>query len=283
MEIDMHHDLEQAFNKVIEILQADGRCKGGWHYGSVGRGTSDVYSDYDPVFLVAGKDFEEFSNDVPMFLSSACDELLICWPENYNSNHFKNFCNMIRIGSNLHQLDFFILNANRTEEWWCRQHLKGCTRENIIFDRTGEVGTLLDRGLRTDNHIPDTKRAMDTYWFHTMMLVKYFKRRDIFKLLKNVDMIFHAHVDLLLSQYDTMDWGAWESKVKQCVPEEKQRHLKEYFTLADFESVEKAMKKCMLLFWQDAQEVCTATGVTYSNAIAAQTITYFNNCLMKHS
>ena len=60
------------------------------------------------------------------------------------------------------------------------------------------------------------------------MLIKYFKRKDIFKLIKNIDILFHAHVDLLLYQYDTLDWGSWESKVKHCIPDDKKQHLKSY-------------------------------------------------------
>jgi hypothetical protein len=150
---------------------------------------------------------------------------------------------VLRIGEDLHQHDFFILNAGRADAWFCRQHLKGCMRKNIIFDRTGEVGTLLDKGCRTDNDIPSTVRAMDTYWFHVTMLIKYFKRRDVFKLIKNIDILFHAHVDLLLSRYDTLDWGAWETKVKHCVPEEKQKHLLEYSAAADFTALEAAVRR----------------------------------------
>ena len=47
----MHKDLELAFQRVVEILKEDARCKGGWHYGSISRESEDVYSDYDPVFL----------------------------------------------------------------------------------------------------------------------------------------------------------------------------------------------------------------------------------------
>lgn len=60
------------------------------------------------------------------------------------------------------------------------------------------------------------------------MLIKYFKRKDIFKLIKNIDILFHAHVDLLLYQCDTLDWGSWESKVKHCIPDDKKQHLKSY-------------------------------------------------------
>ncbi|WP_079422118.1 aminoglycoside 6-adenylyltransferase [Clostridium oryzae] len=275
----MHKDLEVVFNKVVRILKEDLRCKGGWHYGSISRGMEDIYSDYDPVFLVADKDFEEFSKDIPNILSEASDELLIFWGEDFNDNHFKNYCSVIRQGENLHQFDFFVVNSDYPEEWMCRQHLKGCTRKNIIFDTTGEVGKLLDRGLRTDDYIPDLVRTMDTYWFHTEMLIKYFKRNDIFKLLKNIDIIFHAHLDLLLSQYDTLDWGSWESKVKHCVPEEKQKHLLSYFTQAQLDTLETAIRKNMLVFKQDAEDACKSKGIIYPDRIAEQVISYFNRMM----
>ncbi|MNZ76772.1 hypothetical protein D3C78_952900 [compost metagenome] len=272
----MHKDLELAFHRVVDILKKDERCKGGWHYGSITRGDEDQYSDYDPVFLVADQDFEAFAADAPKVLAEAADELLIFWGEDFNDAHFKNYCSVIRLGDNLHQFDIFIINADYPEAWMCRQHCKGCTAEHIIFDRTGEIAAFLDRGYRTDNNIPDPVRAMDTYWFHTEMLIKYFKRKDLFKLIKNIDVLFHAHVDLLLSQYDTLDWGAWESKVRHCVPEEKQQHLTGYFCRADFSDMEAAMKKSMLLFKEDAEEIFAAKGIDYPDTIAGQVISYFH-------
>ncbi|MEQ3338227.1 adenylyltransferase [Clostridium butyricum] len=209
----MNKDLELMFQKVVKILKHDNRCKGGWHYGSISRGDEDEYSDYDPVFLVDDNNFKQFSSDVSNILAQASDELVIFWGEDFNDNHFKNYCSIVRLGENLHQFDFFIINSDFPEEWMCRQHAKGCTRKNIIFDRNGEIAKFLDKGYCTDNNIPDTIRAIDTYWFHSEMLIKYFKRKDIFKLIKNLNIIFHSHVDLLLSAYDTLDWGAWESKV----------------------------------------------------------------------
>lgn len=271
----MHQDLVNGFGRMVEAVREDGRCKGGWHYGSVGRGMSDEYSDYDPVFLVSEAHFEGFALDVRRFVSRACDEIVISWPEGYNGPTFKNFCNLVRIGDRLHQLDFFILNADRTDDWWCRQHLKGCTRENIFFDATGEVGTLLDRGLRTDNPAYDPARCFDTYWFHVEMLIKYFRRNDVFKLIKNVDMLFHAHVDLLLSEYDALDWGAWETKVKKCVPEDKQSHLLAYFAQGDRESYARAMTRCMGYFDADAAEVFAKKGIEYPARVSRLVSEYF--------
>lgn len=275
----MHKDLVSAFGKVVDMLKCDERCKGGWHYGSFTRGEEDGYSDFDPVFLVEDRDFEAFAADAPKVLAAASDELLVFWGESFNDAHFKNYCSIIRLGENLHQFDFFIINAGYPEAWMCRQHCKGCTKDHIIFDKTGEVEAFLGRGYRTDNHIPDPVRAMDTYWFHTEMLIKYFKRRDLFKLIKNVDVLFHAHVDLLLSRYDTLDWGAWESKVKHCVPEEKQEHLKAYFAPAEYGELEAAVRKAMALFREDAEDICKELDIAYPESAARQVMAYFERRL----
>ncbi|MCL2254983.1 MAG: aminoglycoside 6-adenylyltransferase [Lachnospiraceae bacterium] len=272
----MNQNLVAMFEKIVTAVKADKRCKGGWHYGSVGRGEADEWSDYDPIFLVGQDDFESFSKDAAKYIANVCDELVIHWAEDYNNDCFKNFCSIVRLGNDLRQFDFFILNADRPDDWMCRNHCKGCTRENIFFDRTGETAIFLDKGYRTDNYITDTLRTIDTYWFHIQMLVKYFKRRDFFKLYKNIhDFIFQAHVGLLLSHYDTLDWGPWETKVKLSVPDEMQKHLLVYFTMADFTAIAESIMKGMAYFEQDARAICKAKGLTYPENMAVKVAEYF--------
>lgn len=274
----MHKNLDAAFNNMINLLKSDCRCKGGWHYGSVSRGTHDEYSDYDPVFLVSDADFKAFDEDIPKIIANSCDELLIFWGESFNDDCFKNYCSIIKQGDSLHQLDFFVINEGHPEAWMCRQHCKGCSTDNIIFDRIGDTVNFLNKGYTTDNYIPDTIRAIDTYWFHVQMLVKYFKRNDIFKLKKNIDdFLFHSHVDLLLSYYDNINWGSWESKVKECVPKEKQEHLNEYFITSEIDDIANKIKKAIYLFKKDSEEICRKKNLTYSENISAQIINYFVN------
>jgi hypothetical protein len=89
-------------------------------------------------------------------------------------------------------------------------------------------------------------------------------------------MLFHAHVDLLLANYDTLDWGAWETKVVKCVPAEKQQHLLEYFVPATPESYKTAIKKCMVNFNNDAIEICKEKNLEYPIDVERQVISYFN-------
>jgi predicted nucleotidyltransferase len=264
----VHAELTAVLDRLVTTLTEDPRVHGGWFYGSVGRGQWDELSDYDVVFLVDDADFEAVAADVPTLVAGACDELLISWPEDYNSAVFKNFCNLVRTGQTMHQLDFFMVNADHVEDWWCRQHLKSATRDNLVFDRDGRVGELLDRGLRTDDDRPDPQRCFDTYWFHAEMLIKYFLRGDAFKILKNLDFLRQSHADLLLSRYDTLDWGGWESKVKHCVPAEKQAHLLTYATTADLASMRAAVLRGMEEFDADAREVFAVAGLQYRGDVA---------------
>lgn len=271
----MHKDLDMAFQKVVDILKKDRRCLGGWHFGSISRGEEDIYSDYDPVFLIKEEDFESFALDMANILNEACDELILFWPEDFNDDNFKNFCSIIRIGSNLHQFDIFLINKDRPNAWMCKLHSQGCSKEHIIFDRTGDVAFFLEGRTKLEKSLPDTIRAMDTYWFHIEMLIKYFKRKDSFKILRNIDILLHAHVDLLLSYYDTLDWGGWESKVKKCVPQEKQKHLLAYYVRPDFLELENMIKKNMIIFKKDADEICKLKGISYSDSIGDQIMKYF--------
>jgi hypothetical protein len=270
----MHEDLTSAFNKLVEILKDDTRCLGGWHFGSKSRGLEDIYSDYDPVFLIEGKYFEDFSNDIQKYFSKISDELIIFWAEDFNDNKFKNICSILSLGGNLHQMDIFIVNYDYPDEWMSKLHSKGCSQKDIIFDRTGETTIHLDKSYTVDNFIPDTVMVIDTYLFHAVMLVKYFKRNDIFKLHKNIDILFHAHIDLFLSYYDKLDWGSWENKIKYCVPNEKQEYLKAYFVSADINSLRISVKKCLNQFVHDANEICMNKNIAYSENKIKRIIEY---------
>ncbi|QAA33419.1 hypothetical protein [Clostridium manihotivorum] len=108
------------------------------------------------------------------------------------------------------------------------------------------------------------------------MLIKYFKRNDIFKLLKNIDILFHSHVDLLLFQYDSLDYGSWETKVNHCIPMDKREHLKLYLSKADLKDLEKTIKAALVTFKQDSEDLCKSKGLNYSSRVSSQVISYFN-------
>jgi hypothetical protein len=107
------------------------------------------------------------------------------------------------------------------------------------------------------------------------MLIKYFKRKDIFKIIKNIDFLFQSHVNLLLFEYDTIDWGAWETKIKKCVPTQKQEHLLAYYTIPDFDLYKKAIISGFQYFNSDAKEIFNKKGLTYNDNVASSIMAYF--------
>lgn len=271
----MHKDLVRMFDRLIEKLKTDERVKGGWHHGSLSRNTQDAYSDYDAVFLTDGEDFQPFIKDLPGLLENVCDELLIFWAEDFNDDQFQNHCCVVRLGENLHQFDIFIVNGADPDNFMTRLHSTVSSMESIIFDRNGETAAFLKASEEIIPTPGDPVRLMDTYWFHVQMLVKYFKRRDLFKLLKNVDILFHAHVDLLLFGHDSTDWGGWESKVKHSLSAEKQENLKAYFTRANFDEIEQMMRRSITVFRKDAREICKMKDIAYREDLPEKVSGYF--------
>jgi hypothetical protein len=65
-----------------------------------------------------------------------------------------------------------------------------------------------------------------------------------------------------------MDWGAWESKIKHCVPKENQEHLINYFVSTDIESYKLAIEKCIILFKNDVIEIYKEKWIDYQKLIS---------------
>ena len=63
---------------------------------------------------------------------------MIFWAEDFNASNFKNYCSVIRLGEKLHQLDFFIVNADDTDAWMCGQYFS-IEEWKIIFNHNGLI------------------------------------------------------------------------------------------------------------------------------------------------
>lgn len=272
----MHKDLVKAYESLVEILKDDSRCLGGWHFGSVARNEQDIYSDYDLVFLIESSSFIDFAREIKSMLQRVSDEVLIFWAEDFNDDLFRNYCAVLKIGETLHQLDVFIVNDESAENWMTRLHSQGFTSEHIIFDRDESVKDFMAKIVPLDYEKPSLERIIDTYWFHAEMLVKYFKRRDFFKLVKNIEVLFQSHVELLVYQYNNIGFAPWESIVKSCVPQEKQENLKLYFTEPDIDKMEEGIRKCMNVFEDNAAETCKQAGVNYPKDVSKKVIADFD-------
>lgn len=258
----MNDILTHAFNQLSEIIKEDKRCLGGWHFGSVSRGMDDEYSDVDPVFVIDGKYFEEFDNELPQLFERICDKVLLYWAENFNNDEIRNYGFDIQIGEKIYQFDIFLLNSMKTESWSFKIHSTGIKKENIIFDRNGIIAEIVKNAPTGEIPYRNVTRIIDTYWHYIHMITKYFIRQDYFKILHNVRILMDAHAELLLAEYDCITWGGSDSKLR-FIPPQKQEHLKQYSMVNDLNSVKKSLKLSMNWFSMDAREICLSKGINY--------------------
>jgi predicted nucleotidyltransferase len=262
----MNQVLLQAFYEVVDELKKDSRCLGGWHFGSIARGLDDEYSDVDPIFVIDGDHFEEFNGDLKGIFSKMFDEVITFWPESFNNDEIKNYGIDIRIKGKIYQFDIFLLNSKKLDGWWCKIHYTDAKLKDVIFDRTGSIHQLLSNAPKGEIPERDLLYIIETYWQHVHMILKYFHRKDYFKVLKVIDVLMKSHVELLLAEYDKISWGGWESKVKY-VPHEKQEHLKKYFASNDLELMKLNVRESIGYFSADAKEICMNKQVEYPFAM----------------
>lgn len=230
---------------MVDLLKQDSRCLEAWYYGSVSRGLEDEYSDIDVVFLIEGNHFESFSDVIGDYVARVCDEVVNVWPESFNCDELKNFQYVIRLNDDLIIIDLFVLNSIINDCWIARQHYMALLPKQVIFDKSGEIQKLIKRSPKGCKVNIDILYVIKTYYTHLCMLIKYFLRHDYFKLRKNIDFLYNAHTELVLSQYDKIGWGDYCSKIKHCIPKNMQEHLRLYMTSPN---IKRSFNLCPVFF-----------------------------------
>ena len=86
----MNQELSRIFDGFMGQMQAEPGILGAWNFGSAMHGLSDEYSDVDIVFLVEKNSFEKTEQRVPVLLDALCDQVLLCWEEEFNSECIVN-------------------------------------------------------------------------------------------------------------------------------------------------------------------------------------------------
>ena len=269
-----------SFYNLVDLLKRDSRCLGAWYYGSISRGLEDDFSDIDVVFLIDGNHFEGFSAVITDYVATSCDEVVNVWPESYNCDELKNFQHVIRLKDDLYMIDFFVLNSIKNDCWIARQHYMDLLPNQVIFDKSGAVKELIKRSPTGSKVNIDIPYVIKTYYTHLCMLKKYFLRCDYFKLRKNIDFLYNAHTELLLSQYDKIGWGDYCNKIKQCIPKNMQEHLKLYMTSPDIDIMKREILICAECFALDAQKICLDNKIQYPKHTEKLIIKEFKKCLI---
>lgn len=263
----MNRALAQMKKVFIEQIKKSESVLGAWNFGSEMHGLSDEYSDVDIILLIDGKQFTQFEKLLDSYLQQISNEILLCWPEEFNGEAIINNGYLLLNAGRIFQFDIFLLNSDKLDDFMCRLHYTDLQEDNIIFDKTGEVKKLIQLNLTGSSWTADVEYLEKTYWYHANMTTKYLKRKDYFKLYNVLHTMFETHVSMLLAGFDQTCWGGSANKL-HFIPKDKQEHLKKYYCSEDFAQVQKSLIDCMKSFQSDTREVFEVKNIKYSSSLS---------------
>lgn len=250
----MLNELKTVNDRFISLIKEIDGVRAAWYFGSNMRGTADEYSDIDIVILSDSSAYAETDSRLTKMLSSVCDKVVLCWGEDFNGEAMKNYDYILSLNGKIFQYDVFLLNEGFLDDYMCRLHYTGLTEEKIIFSKGNAAEELIPKAPSCEPWRADVKSLAETYWLHIQMSVKYFLRKDFFKLNSVLRTLMDVHVSLLLTGYDKTNWGGAANKLK-FIPEEKQKHLMKYGCTEDFELMKKNLQWSAERFEKDAEEI----------------------------
>lgn len=259
-------ELRNANEKIISILKSQNGVLGSWYFGSVSHEMSDAYSDIDIVFLIDGGAFEAISGNLVKLIAPAADRVILCWGEGFNNEKIKSYDLLLLSNGQIFQYDLFFLNKKYIDDYMCRLHYADLQEKHVVFDLHGEVRKLIENAPGGALWSEDVDRLIETYWLHVQMSVKYFLRKDFFKLEGVLRTLMDTHTSLLLTGLDQIRWGGSASKL-HFIEEEKQKHLMRYGCTEDFRSVRDNLLQSILWFEGDVAEVGSPENRRHSEEI----------------
>lgn len=271
----MNRTLESMKEVFIEQIKMSESVLGAWDFGSEMHGLSDEYSDVDIILLIDGKQFAQFEKSLELYLQQISDEILLCWPEEFNGEAIINNGYLLLNTGHIFQFDVFLLNLDNLDDFMCRLHYTDLQEDNIIFDKTGDVKRLAQLNLAGSRWTADVEYLEKTYWYHANMTCKYLKRKDYFKLYNVLHTMYETHVSMLLAGFDETCWGGSANKL-HFIPKDKQEHLKKYYCSEDFAQVQDNVIDCMKNFQSDAKAVFELKNIEYSSSVGDLIISSLN-------
>lgn len=250
----MLSELINANKEIISIMKSQNGVLGSWYFGSISHEMSDEYSDIDIVFLIDNNVFEDISRNLTKIIAPAIDKVILCWGECFNNEKIKNYDLLLMSNEQIFQYDIFFLNKEYIDDFMCKLHYSNLRDKNVVFDLHGEVKKLVENSPSGSLWSEDVDRLIETYWLHIQMSVKYFLRKDFFKLEAVLRILMDTHISLLLTGLDKIKWGGSASKL-HFIDEEKQKHLMRYGCTENFRYVRDNLLQSILWFEEDVEEV----------------------------
>ena len=273
----MNKNLLSILNSFVNIMKTTEGVLGAWNFGSALHGMSDEYSDVDIVFLIDGNMFKKTEHALSKLLSQVCDDILLCWEEDFNCNAIINNGYLLKKSAQIFQFDVFLLNKDFIEDFMCRIHYTDLSEKDIIFDTDNHVKNLCANCPHGDLWNDNIERLITTYLYHFHMTAKYLIRQDYFKLNHVMRTLYDTHVSLLLTAYDVINWGGAENKL-HFLSADKQEHLKKYFCTDDFSLNKNNLLQSMEWFEKDISDVLEKKSQKYNTENIDAVKEYWKEC-----
>ena len=255
----MHPILLESLKRLQDRLVQDERCVGMFLAGSMANGTADEWSDVDVVAVLRADDYPSMKREFRAICEADCGKLLVWLPEGEREQSV-NYAFLFEVENRVHLYDFSICTTSLIgNSLWLRPG-------SILFDKTG----LLASAIRLES-VPtfkpgDLRHLINNWWVYTYLNGKYYKRRDVYKMLYVQDVIFQTHMKVLNAFNPAAEWHWWARDI-HTLPLEKQAELIVYFGAAQPDDIGKALRTEMDLFSRDAQAACSQWDCEYPSEL----------------
>jgi len=247
--------LLQALDRIAEHFRPDPRCLGMYLLGSIGRGTTDAYSDVDVALVTRDEHYAAVQAELRPLCEGICGPIVVWLPEG-ESEGFCNYAVLATAPDNRVLLyDFEIA----TETAFHRLALRP---DRILFDHTGLLAAAGDRAHAAPLPGGGLSRAVDTFWVYAYLNGKYLRRGDLYKMLSVQNVLFQMHLQVLRTLHPGTEWLWWAEDVHRLGPE-KERALLVYFGAASVEAIRAALPLELTMFAADATTACSELDVEY--------------------
>ncbi len=240
-------------------FDADPRCVAMYLWGSLGSGAADAFSDVDAAIVVHDPHFSAVKAELRGLCESLCGPLLVWLPEGEKAASV-NFAFLFNDHDKVLLYDFYVSSLSAAGEG------PGENLKVVLFDRAGIFNEPLPGAPIAAISASSLSAEIDNYWTYMYLNGKYYRRRDVYKMLYVQNVLFNTHLRLLQA-LEGKPRGNWWARDIHELSDAYQNDLRLYFGSSDAEAIARTLWQKMDLFSAHAQAICARSGLEYPAAL----------------
>lgn len=253
----MHRYLQTCIDRFCAYWREDPRVTALSVNGSGGRGADDEWSDADLLMAVKEEAYPDVCRELRALAEELCGEVRLWLPEGETGKSV-NFAFLFESEGEQFLFDYSVI--------W-ESVLVSCPyieAGKILFDKTGSLTAAGERFLsRPGGSSEDLAVLIDSYLIYTYLNGKYYRRRDVCKMLYIQDTLMTMHTRLYAKLYPDLRLSGWWCMDVKALPPERTAEILLYRQPPDCDAILKAVFQELDLFSRDAREACAMAGIAY--------------------